>query len=339
MGAFVILLSGLDIDVYKLGQDDLSKCIHSLKTTKNLANPTGGVVAFQGDSVPIVCGGQEFGSVTENDNCFSLSSQPSDQIVATSNAARVGAASLVINNGKSIWLTGGFQEGFFLYSTETVMQNSTSGSVEGLVLPVTVAHHCLERIDKHSAILIGGQEFGNSHGDNVHIVHFETMDWSKLDSLNLGRRKQVCGVLEDLSSPGMQTVVVAGGDTSAGFVTNSVELLNLNKDLNSFGTWNLGPDLPESIGDGAASFTTPDQQKFLVISGRSFTVFSNVNNVYELQCPDSQCQWKKLALEMKSLAANGLTVMVTAPNLVEFSGQVNTECQIFDVNRGKPHRK
>ncbi len=161
------------MDVFKLDQDNdiVIECAHLLVPPANaLVFATGGVIIEQ---VAAICAGQFAvgGDTIPNDRCMILHDQDSDMsgfLSISLNMFRMGAASLVIDDGRTIWITGGFSSSNSagdvmsdqsVITTEFVSFETSNFSTNGMgpLLPVPLAHHCLERITPKVAILVGGQ--------------------------------------------------------------------------------------------------------------------------------------------------------------------------------------
>ncbi len=89
------------------------------------------------------------------------------------NFQRIGSASLAIDNGQTLWVTGGLNDGSYgsghLISELVGLNNNSATSShqefttngQGPFMPTyAVMHHCLEKIEPEMAILAGGKSSG-----------------------------------------------------------------------------------------------------------------------------------------------------------------------------------
>ncbi len=179
--------TGSSTEVYKADADSLVECTHSLLALRNsLQGATGGILKRQEDSSSsevldvVICGGETFvpGTVIEdlfvNDECYKLntvdpfdSTENLESAVGSLQVGRMGAASLVINNGQTLWITGGKMTEAYENSVEStellIIDSSEAKSSFSLVnepgpdLPLRVNHHCLVGIGTDFALVIGGE--------------------------------------------------------------------------------------------------------------------------------------------------------------------------------------
>ncbi len=180
---FLILVNGWvksSISAFRIEQQGkVVECAHSLVAPNNgLIDATGGIMTIHEtkDLAAVVCGGQVMladSNNVENRKCIILNSnQDQNQLPTASlslNLARVGAVSLVLDNGKSLWVTGGFNENSYLLNTEFVTfpgDISNNASINGgevanehgpSFLKSNLFYHCLVKIGSEMAILIGGE--------------------------------------------------------------------------------------------------------------------------------------------------------------------------------------
>ncbi len=277
------------------GEPSLKDCSHSFgifpfnSTTINIQEATGRVLySTENDEwIPLICGGGK--------ECFALcdpyaiTESIPDNVVKMS-LPRAGAASLVVEAGKSLWVTGGSNNAensncpATLTSGTELISNvngrlETSSSDSFLL---SLSHHCLETISPTIAIVIGGMDAEKSEEksgklqDKSWLIHaVNTMDWTSERQMQVGRAKAACGVLVDQANPEKRIVVAAGGiilavqDDPMTMTTASVDVLVAtlttdNLDLDSH--WNYGPNLPEAI-HGASGLTSADQSQFYVLGG------------------------------------------------------------------------
>ncbi len=169
--------AGSSISAFKVDHDNVVECAHLLvPTERDLIDATGGVMLTKAteELAAVVCGGED-SYKAKHKKCFILNSNQDENQLATTvkslNTDRIGAASLVIDYGKTLWVTGGFNGHGIpsgIASTEfvTLSGNISSGGIEGAelfnehgpsFLKSNLFHHCLVKIGSEMAILIGGE--------------------------------------------------------------------------------------------------------------------------------------------------------------------------------------
>ncbi len=169
------------IIVLKIDEDGATECAHTIMPPENrLMHATGGALLVQGgngenEQVAVVCGG-EFGiydaatkSNIPNRKCMILQKQEphgtgislqSNQLSAggSLNTERIGAASLAIDNGETLWVTGG--RGLLRESElVTIAKDSHFNGfpTNGAGPELQLMHHCFQKINLEVAIVIGGK--------------------------------------------------------------------------------------------------------------------------------------------------------------------------------------
>ncbi len=177
--------------VLKMDQDVVTECAHTiLPPEKGLIDATGGIMLVPGvggedEPVAVVCGG-EFGlqeSVTSTTDIYNMKcmilckNQPPATAINNTlaqvyklssggflNEKRIGAESLVIDNGRTLWLTS--NEDFI---TEFVAISNNTGLNEfqtnGAGPTIELFYHCLLKIGSEVGIVIGGT-YGSGVGMN-----------------------------------------------------------------------------------------------------------------------------------------------------------------------------
>ena len=326
----MILMKGWSIEVYRLEGSTFFDCSHSLKSPKDLQGVTGGIVTGpDNDLLLVVCGGIDMDTGLANDKCFSLSSSSNTdkEQISSLYVAREGSATIGINGGKSLWVTGGIMDLHPIHPTEMVMLNDLTDitTVDGPKLPVSLSHHCLEKVGDNTAILIGGQDFDSLFGRRTWTANLSgslTPTWNQLSSLNIGRRMHACGVIKDSTLSDHSVVIAAGGEIGLSVLTSSVELLLLVQGKLEV-SWETGQDMPDDVSNAARAIT-PDQQKMLVLGDSS---------MFQMQCSGLQCEWIKLDKELRRSFVNGLA-MIWPANSLNFSGEIQPPCGLLDPKRG-----
>ncbi len=336
------------IEVIRLAEDMTMRCAHSLTIATVLSDATGSIMFHKGEPVPVVCGGINSFTQVVNQMCYSLS-DPFEQYSGPMLSPRVGAASLVIDDGRTLWVTGGYSDST-IYKTTSYTQiggsNSTLASVgSGEDLIFSRRYHCMAKIDQSTAILLGGKSKDGKFQYMTWSIDINVMEWRPKMSLNTGRSRHVCGVLKDLSLPDMKYVIAAGGEASDGIVTDTVEVVivpeNGSNFHSNFAPWEYGPKLPEAISNPVGS-TTGNQSKILVIGGSTSSEHPAVlgtSSVYVMSCSALQCQWGKLDYEIsRPDANNGLALMLPPTNPMEVRSS-QFECKAVNMYRGALKRR
>ncbi len=161
------------IEVLKLDSgNNVVQCAHSLTSPPfGLKNAVGGVLQYEeggGQQMAIViCGGEMSAVGTEILQCTVLNTDsniPVTQLDQVSN----GGAAVVVDNGRTLWVTGGRESYSNNPTTEFIglSHSRWHGSYfltneQGPVLPLNInpriANHCFVSVGTEVAILVGGQ--------------------------------------------------------------------------------------------------------------------------------------------------------------------------------------
>ncbi len=325
---------------------DLWKCTHTMTSyNKLLKDGTGGVLSSQSleNFTIVICGGQTLDDsnsdlASNNEGCITVSEQYS-KASGSLFIPRIDAASLVIDNGNSLWVTGGYDGVSSLSASELIQPHDDPDPTlisfsEKQRLLYSRRGHCLVKIGPNVAILTGGVSNYFKREDKTLTVNISTMDWKEKVPLNIGRSNHACGVLIDLESQ-MKIAVTAGG-TENGIMTNSVEILKAESEEqfhNSVRMWEFGPNLPDAMSD-AASASTADQGTMFVIGGTTSNNDDGSTYVHMLQCADLQCQWTKLDRELIAPSSHGLAFLLPSIPMAD-RRLVGHQCGVFNETRGK----
>ncbi len=163
----------LDLDLEHV----VVECAHSiLATEKQLIHASGGVLTIPDSDidVAVICGGEFAQQTSEQSHkkCIILSDEQvtikdgsSFSLGDFLNEDRIDAAALAIDNGSTLWVTGGF---FFQpdatetsqITTElvTIRDNGIPSNAFWLEMPEFLFHHCLVKVGPDVAMIIGGRE-------------------------------------------------------------------------------------------------------------------------------------------------------------------------------------
>ncbi len=226
-------------------------------------------------TVPIICGGNDpRHTLTKWNTCHFLSFQNGTdqwnwtQVDPVLTQARDQAASIVIDNGKTLWITGGtkaYYQG--LRSTELISildqddESESSFAIQaGPDLPLDIYGHCLVKLNSSTAMLIGGQWAARRFKKSTYLLSIPQSGSNKESArpikgpwLNVARSEHTCGVLRDHLD---RQVVIAGG-------RGSTEMLVVGSGQD----WTPGPPCPTETA--SSTTTTVDGKKLLVFGGWS----------------------------------------------------------------------
>ena len=107
---------------------------------------------------------------------------------------RYDSASLVIDNGSKLWVTGGYNLDHRLETTEIVELNDFGdlGLVSyGPKLPHSLMGHSMVLLNDSLAMMIGGSQ--NIDSDLTYFYEFESSNWK--NGPNLGQNQNKNGVM------------------------------------------------------------------------------------------------------------------------------------------------
>ncbi len=165
--------TGSSIEVLKIGTDLVVECSHSLVLPMaGLQGATGGILVDPDNPEAIqivVCGGRIIDTDIESNRCFNLNNPEEQMSVGTGHLFELPslAASLVIDNGKSLWMTGGHyyddpSSVTELLAMQTMQDENNNNTLrmftldEGPVLPYFFYGHCLVKVTATIVMIVGG---------------------------------------------------------------------------------------------------------------------------------------------------------------------------------------
>ncbi len=130
-------------------------------------------------------------------------------------------------------------------------------------------------------------------------------------------------------------VVVAGGQTQGGIVTDTVDILVVEEgDYSIQASWMQGESMVSPVWN-AASTTAHDQQKLLVIGG--ITASGEISNLmHEMQCLHRTCHWSS-EYELSRPMANPIAMALPPSPLLATKEVISQECP--DLKHGAPPAK
>ncbi len=319
-----------------------------------LVGAFGGVLGPSSDNnntyyTPLICGG--VGNEAANGYCYKLGEHPLGQYSNVNSSmmlSREGAASAVIHNGTTLWVTGGFDSsGLATATTEELVSNPNHGgsftTEAGIQLPRPLAYHCLSMVDNRRAILHGG--FNDTALDSypiqqtwaltfpangTHNASMDQMKWHLLSPILFARAHRICGVIRlDIGSKSdrRKVVVSAGGETrqegkplesdrEETSLTNRTQFFKVNDVNNNVldGVWEEGPRLPIKLSR-AGSATTPDQAMLFVAGGLTEeSPNSRIGSkaVFYLVCAQAHCVWTKDTMELMYSMISPVAMIIPA---------------------------
>ena len=242
-------------------------CNNLTSYPETMKEATGGLVLDQfGNDAILVCGGD--GSNGISDNCYSLGESAEARLVTQMTTPRTGAASLVINNGSTLWVTGGWSGLERLDSTEFITLESIEKIHDERSLPMKLSHHCLVRINVSHVMIIGGHGIQpEAEQGSWYLSGMDVMDsnspWIPGPSLigSNGLGNHVCGVIVDAVLE-KTFVLVAGGSKNSYTGTFRVQYLGLDSDA-----WTLQESALNRVTSAASSIVSPDLSSFIIIGG------------------------------------------------------------------------
>jgi hypothetical protein len=154
---------------------------------------TGGLI---GDTV-IICGGVN--RLVMLDECYSLTSEKAT-LVTHMSVGRGYAASIVINDN-SLWVTGGYTDGFSNGDSASTEYVTMTGTILGPDLPMTLYSHAMVAINSTCSMVIGGYSYDNydNNGYSASTLFYDHKkgEWITGPSLMQARRSHAAGIVTD----------------------------------------------------------------------------------------------------------------------------------------------
>ena len=251
---------------------------------------TGGLI----NGEPLICGGYANPS---SSGCFTIGN--SDPLANLTMTNRQYTSSLVIDQGKTLWVTGGHWH--FENTTESVSLTDgvTVTSGLGLELPKRMHNHCIVKLKESAAVMIGGSHTRNS----TWIYNFEEKSWTEGPSLIRGRRDHVCGLIKD-SVLDKEIVIAASGYEYDIGISNSTEIWITGTD-----SWVQGPELPMTGVVGASGLVSDDGKHFILVGGGG-THYQELFYIYKLQCFNLECKWEKMEQELEVARSHTVAMLI-----------------------------
>ncbi len=257
---------------------------------RGLEMASGSLLELQdGSFVPVFCGGYTSDDDPDPTECYTLGS-----MIQGEPTSRVGAASLVLGQGETLWITGGNSIVSSLpLDTTTLYEFGRGGQLADISLPERKSFHCLEKISDDLAILYGGEGYKQQVSDKSWSIGPEfgidnVGDWIPLASLSKARSRHMCGVLNG------SIVIAAGGINSINQTIDTVELFYImdhDPAQLTNQSWIPGPEMPLALA-GAVSATVKEQTKLVIVGGVAVLDSSEISKtVLVLSCFNMDCHW------------------------------------------------
>ena len=163
---------------------------------------TGGLVS----NTVLVCGGK-FWNDTDSDECHSLTADASTFITKMS-VARIGSASVVINDDTTLWISGG-ESDVAKSSSEYINLGRT---MSGPDLPVPLDGHQMVSINATFTMIIKGPSICYSCTGTSSTFYYNHVEktWMNGPDLSLTRKKFAAGIVTDQVTL-ERLVIVTGG--------------------------------------------------------------------------------------------------------------------------------
>ena len=153
------------------------------------------------------------------DECYSLTSEKA-KLVTHMSVARYGAASIVLDDN-TLWVTGGYNHGGSLASTEYV---TVTGTMSGPYLPMAIYGHAMVAINKTCSMVIGGGNY-QAYFSSTFFYDRNEGEWINGPSLLEAKDGHAAGLVTD-EVTGEHFVAVTGGYNSGlDLDLNSTEIL------------------------------------------------------------------------------------------------------------------
>lgn len=294
--ASLVLIGGEGHSDSKVMETEVLDVNHSLNLTRicvrlspvapeMIKHATGGILS---GSKIIICGGQlvfpnPYALTSITNQCFEVTSSGLIKF-SSMTFKRAFAASLAVNQGKKLWVSGGFNDSEILTSTEYIEHEV---SYLGPDLPLPLTDHAVIALNESTYMVIGG---ATSDIDELSSKTFyfneDDKQWVPGPNLNYARYGHSVALGADIIS-GEQFVVVTGGNSfDSSEIVDSVEILYLNST-----EWIKGPPLPKKLTEH--SMTSVGSSVY-VIGGKDENNIAS-DGVFKLSCKNSKCFWEKQA--------------------------------------------
>ncbi len=252
-------------------------------------------------NTPVICGGL-FSNESSSNKCY-IFGNPTP--VLTMHEERWHPASLLLDEGRTIWIVGGRKQED--HDSSEILDTFRWTTEPGPSMPDGLAGHSLVQIDSNKVMLIGGHDGSVSH-NTTWFFDFRSKNWTRGPDLNIGRASFAYGLIRD-SSTGSDLVIVSGGLSNSHHVVNSTEMWVVDSDQ-----WKMGPGLPFSFY-GAAGVVTADGKSLILIGGGNAQNYRELDTLYRLQCFNLDCEWTMMEQKLKVARDSMVAMLIPEANV------------------------
>ena len=196
----------------------------------------------------VICGGDKPGNVRSNE-CYTIDNNaPTFTLFGSMSSNRTNAASMIIPNLHTIWITGGHDENWpYLDSSELISSDGSTEEGPSLSWPVYAKDsHAIVSINETSSLLIGGAQIWMAAGqlqskvmDETFYFNHETDQWTFGPELIQARKAHTAGLITDKVTRETFVIVVGGRNNS--HITEDSELCTT--EILMDGLWIQGENL------------------------------------------------------------------------------------------------
>ncbi len=276
------------------------------------------------DKMVLICGGHNFLENQVTDKCYTLQPEVDNNWILAEERMDFGGndagASLVINDGKSLWMTGSWNGDQRADSTIIVsptledFNNQVSVSISpGPAFPDGIKSNCIVKLNDTKAMAIFGNKKLDSTATTVFLDIPSPSQNNQINSawgpdLKSRRTFHACGILDNPGDGNLQVVIVVGG---TGTETKGLRLKSTEKWPVGTSSWTAGPDLPFGI-TASTAVTVPDGKTLLLVGGRSDSgLLSSIFRLAFKNSNDHQgWEWTKLDEELQVAREKHIAMLV-----------------------------
>ncbi len=268
-----------------------------------------------GGHAVVICGGQGMEGNFLLKSCYIATNQKSFQSehFDMQNGYRTAAASTVIDNGLTLWITGGWDFSSRQNTSELVTLNPVSSSKNGPQLILALESHCMVQLNESHAMLIGGSsDFHDPEDRTWCYSNLHQQQWASCPNLNYRRKNLACGVLYD-NMLDQTVVMVAGGIHVDMFGDKTVEHLFIGDNSRWDQGWTIDNGVLCYGTFGPSSVVSHDKSRLIIIGGRAIG-YPNPYHKSLCSCTITQgspnCEVMKQELQI----GRGLSVAMLIPD-------------------------
>ena len=223
----IIIVSGVNQLIKDLQPELLDFRNESCDPTFELFAPAGiqfGTGGYFKSGELVICGGQivdsdPYSSIEFNEKCYKADEgQMSFYTKMTS--VRAFASGTVVQNGKKLWILGGY-DGYNILNTTEYIENGVSYSGPELPLPLT--DFDIVNLNESTYFILGGASSDQEFSEKTFFYSEDGKEWINGPDLMHGRYGHKAGLITD-SVTQEQYIAVVGGYGYDG-LTDSVEIL------------------------------------------------------------------------------------------------------------------